>query len=443
MEYMEWGKGSRKTGWVPTKAIQKDEHSMENIDDFFNVTETSSIMNTPAQKVFNKYRENVLRQHTPSETNRQRTVTTSKYPVRNSSLNLEIPHIIQEDESELNNIIGNNFQESYETNYNLESENEISVNDADDKPNDSISIPDLRSTNISDVSREETSFNTSENALLEEEIEARNSEITSGNSFSAIASQDIEVVPDDEHISQHSIVERRLIRPTGQIRKSKRIKIPKLDYWRNEKIVYKRNHPQQVLDIDKIITFAEKQENKIPNTKRSTKKLDRNCTLKNVAVCDDKNAQWLKDGTFSIKFQNSSENSDALSTTVALAPDFREVSKTKTSRFNRYTLDTLFDDQRNFSSGNLTLPKDGIKSEDNTGGCFVTFHVTRGVLKTWIEGQSFLCPIGTTFQIPPFKDYKFKNIDDGETSLFFVQVTTKGKVELPEENTFDSSSDDI
>ncbi|SMN21816.1 similar to Saccharomyces cerevisiae YKL089W MIF2 Kinetochore protein with homology to human CENP-C [Maudiozyma saulgeensis] len=446
MDCMEWGKRSRKTGWVPTRSIQKDEHSMENIDEFFNVTETSGLMESPVKNTLTHSRENVLRQYTPAEMNKQKMTTYSKPSVKDPSQSFEIPQLNLTTELKLDKSTDNNDKQSYETNYNLESENEISLDDADGKSKGSINIPDLRSSRSSDIPQSDTSFNTSENALLEEEIQARNPEIASGNIFDAV-SEDIEIVHNDSVDEEYN--SRDFIRPTGRIRKSKRIRIPKLDYWRNERIVYKRNNSQQALDIEKIITFAE-QEQKKTNKKRSTEKSNNNhnskrgCfSPKNISLNHDTAAQWLNDGIFNVKFQNGSAKSEAASTVIAMAPEFQQVRKTKNSRFNSYSIDTLFDDQSNFSSGNLTFPKNGIKSEDNTGGCFVTFHVTKGSLKAWIDGQSFICPTGTTFQIPAFKSYKFENISDKETTLFFVQVISQNNVPPPEEDTLDYSSDNI
>ncbi|KAG0672493.1 hypothetical protein C6P45_001957 [Maudiozyma exigua] len=432
MDFLEGGEKARKTGWVP-KAVRKDQHNMENVDEFFNdTTEMSNVGRySPCVRKSMTPIRNVLRAHSQSEINQKKTVgglmIQGKYAQERhipSTSNLDL--MIERVGSDLNNPCKETVATSYETNYDLDSGNEISTDGALSDGNDSENVPYLDECKSSGVSEQETSFNTSDNAVLELECEQQElinqsadiaqtqhqvqyNEYPQGNNISDASDNDSYDSQNDSYVDDH-------IAQTGsKIRKSSRIKVPTLDYWRNERIVYKRKHPQQTLNIDKIITFVEGQ-----HAKKATKQNPKSSKQLQMSLppsIQDNDSEWLKDGLLTVRPSGQSVN-----VVVAMAPHHQQVSKTKSTKFNNFTMNTLFNDQNNFASGQLKIPVKGLKSQDNVGACSVTFHVTKGVIKVWINGQPFTCPTETTIQVPSFNTYKIVNIGRTEATIFFVQV---------------------
>lgn len=433
MNFLDCGEKARKT-------VRKDEHDMDNVDEFFNDTTEMSKVGSYSPSVMRSMTpaRNILRAHSQSEINQQKSVkglNRKNYYVEKANIPVadNFDPIIGNANGDLDKPYKENTANSYETNYGLDSENEISINDCLSDGNGSKSVPDLNESNSSSVS-EETPFNTSENAILEQECEPQDIVSQSVDLFQEqdkdqdqlddyVQSSDIsDALANDSYDSQdNAYVDDHITQTRNKIRKSTRIKVPTLDYWRNERIVYRRNHPHQSLNIDKIITFVEDRQAKKEITKKCNKKA-RQVQASSPIWIQDNDSKWLKDGLLTIRPSGTSEN-----VIVAMAPLYQQSGKTKSTKFNNFTVNTFFKDQENFASGQLKMPVKGLKSQDNIGECSATFHVTKGVVKFWINGQPFTCPTETTIQVPAFNTYKIVNIGKTEAIMFFVQVFKETK----------------
>lgn len=327
MDYMKLGLKSRKTGIDVKQDIPKDEYSMENIDDFFKDDETSLIsMRRKSRRksslflpsTLNGDTKNVLPPFLQSYKSQDDEVVQSPSGKgdgsRRSSLlshqsNFLSPAndfepIEEEPEQEENDIRGNDFatpitqklskptyKRKYSTRYSLDTSESPSVRLTPDRitnKNVYSDVPDLVADEDDD-DRVNSSLNTSDNALLEDELEddgfipeseedgdyiESDSSLDSGSDSASDSDgdntyQEVEEEAEvntndneDDYIRRQAsdVVRTDSIIDRNGLRKSTRVKVAPLQYWRNEKIVYKRKSNKPVLDIDKIVTYDESED---------------------------------------------------------------------------------------------------------------------------------------------------------------------------------------
>ena len=82
--------------------------------------------------------------------------------------------------------------------------------------------------------------------------------------------------------------------------------------------------------------------------------------------------------------------------------------------------------REHFASGKLKLPKGGNKKLGDSLHTFMTFYVIQGITEVTISKTKFVATTGSTFQIPSFNKYSFKNIGNNQAKMFFVQVSIEG-----------------
>ncbi|QLL30608.1 hypothetical protein HG536_0A04260 [Torulaspora globosa] len=540
MDYMSLGIRSRKTGLNVKDNVKKDEYSMENIDDFFNDDDSSvastrnkagrrstmlSIMsnneNFPSPAVESRRESLVLESKefkVPSAVadSRRSTRLPQQYE-RNLGSSLPLGTIEEHragdyDAAEVGGTTppaerepltygydDNSFRESPSIRLTPQAEKTVTYN----KP------PDLIEDD--EDTRDFTSLNTSENALLEDELDddyvgesEEDGDYVEGESIlqdggsstdtedssddSDSASQDdesdtdrkrrakskntrygkrrgfdpdspTEVYDSDEEYIQSQAADLigngNFQRPEG-VRRSSRVKVAPLEYWRNEKIVYKKKSDKPVLEIDKIITFDHDQDEEEERLLRGPKKQKKRTVrtrpynyiptgrprgrprkskaslikdlnpnsdlLEEIRSGDVSAAEWLKFGILEAKV-NISKNqmSDQI---IAFAPNVSQSEQTKETGEEFFSLEVLFDKHKDyFASGILKLPTKGKKKLSDSFNAFVTFFVIQGILEVQLAGKSFIITEGSSFQIPAFNEYSFENKGNNEVKMFFVQVT--------------------
>ncbi|AGO10467.1 AaceriABR015Cp [[Ashbya] aceris (nom. inval.)] len=544
MDYMNLGITSRKTGLRVKQSIRRDEYSMENVDDFFAEDEESAVSSRRQSRrtsLLSDLRPQLSaagaphlfldedgfripssapqpRKQPPAWNQRRQPETAlDEYP----AFDPELPPIEDEFEEEpvaLGKHTGNAtppYNAKYATRYDIPREADSDVEESTirltpTKPidDDYRDVPGLVDDN--ETTRDNTSFNTSEHALLEDELEddyevnsadEEDAEYVDGISRAGDSSasehedsdessaseaddaglsrqnqrskngymsdSDSEVLDSDEEYIQQQA--KQLLpsgldseRTTG-IRRSKRVRVPPLDYWRNEKVVYKRKSDKPVLEIEKIITYdqeEEEDEEMQPKKKKNPKTKARPYNYiptgrprgrprKNAAQPATNNAepnkdillklqndevpngQWLKHGILKGTVNVSADKKG--NEIVAFAPGLSQSEQSQESEDEKFTLAVMFDKHREmFASGMLILPVDGMKSVSDSYNAFITFYIVQGIVEITLSENKFICTEGSSFQVPAFNTYAFQNAGHNEAKLFFVQVT------VPE--TFDGSN---
>lgn len=541
MDYMNLGVRSRKTGLNAKENIRKDEYSMESIDDFFKDDESSvvssrarkrrstllSLMSNNEKITFESRRESLLGDtkgfkvpSTAANSSRRSTRLPQQYQDDFSSIPLEDDALesIQENNAHFNDFEPEQRtpsprpQHSYapdaEQNSLYESPS-VRLTPRSKRNAPYKQVPDLIEDD--EDTRDYTSLNTSENALLEDELDddyvmeseedrdyiegassledehsddsagSDGSDDSGASDESGIDSQEgikaknfshernnypvglnspTEVYDSDEEYIQSQAV--KLIGDeaphlSGGVRRSSRVKIAPLEYWRNEKVVYKKKSDKPVLEIDKIITYdhndddeEEEEElgrrkkhkkstirtrpyNYIPTGKprgrpRKSKVSSINDANPNRDLLDEiksgnvPNAEWLKFGILETKVNVTEDRaSDEI---IAFAPNLAQSEQTKESEDESFSLEIMFDKYKDqFASGILKLPNKGIKKLSDSYNAFITFYMIQGIVEVTIRGRSFIITEGSTFQVPAFNQYSFENKGNNDAKMFFVQVT--------------------
>ncbi|GMM53597.1 Mif2 protein [Maudiozyma humilis] len=572
MDYMNLGVTSRKTGLRVRDDVARDEYNMENVDDFFKDDDfslvtvrkkrkrssllppvvTNATEDTPSDGVpqlstphiFSPAVSSLRRSLAPSnQTPSQRTSILKSideeevpnFDVGGFDADPQLTDNNEEDEAPLHD--NNEPSKQFNTTYDLGSSRKPT------KPQTPASIIDTPSSTLpnpyvesdapdlvydADLTIDNSPFNTSENAVLEEEVsdyglshsddgsvspsellssgesssdsdgdadndndraidndsyvdqtyipsdadeEASDQENETNSANVKPLSYDIDTMSsdDDEYIPPNIDVESSPVRDT--LRRSNRIKVPPLEYWRNEKIVYKRKTSKPALDIEKIITFEPSEdsdsedeaarntqrrrnvnvrrdiptpnntEENIPRrhnnaNQRNYKSINRaiisgqrnletdgpnSQIYRNIEDGNVENATWIKDGYFegTINATRDTQTDEIL----AYAPDIAQAEKTKKTDTERYTLSVMFDKHKDtFASGILKLPVSGKRDSAESHNAFITFYVIRGVVEVTVASNKFIVTEGCSFQVPSFNKYSFTNKGKEETKLFFVQV---------------------
>ncbi|KTB23823.1 Protein MIF2 [Nakaseomyces glabratus] len=532
MDYMNLGLRSRKTGIDVKKNLAKDEYSMENIDDFFKDDDTSFLSRRKSRKssllpeadIQNRILPSPLtKQHNVRDTDgfkvpqsinvsHRSTIERAPTEFQNSVISEDIPEVIPYegqsatpdrniepiDEDELANMP----KPRYRSQYNLGARNDdtdlINLTPEKDGRGTYNDVPDLIDDE-GDTSKDNTTFNTSDHAMLEDEVEdgfileseedrdymesdegsladdtddASDSGDDIGTRFAAEINRPGNESPlssdDEDYISENSTghnrledeidnpsLPTRLSKPydiVDGVRRSKRVKIPPLEYWRNEKIQYKRRRNEPVLDIDKVITYnhsesEEESEEEQKKVKKQRKPVTRTRPYNYVPngrprgrprknISDDPNGnlikkiengeepkgEWLKHGMLEATVKNL--HGEAKTELVAMAPNVSQSEETKASGEDDYSIEILFDKYNEaFASGMLKVPVDGRKSPADSNTAFITFHVLDGIVEVTLDGKNFICTKGSSFQIPAYNEYAFANIGSNEVRMFFVQVS--------------------
>ncbi|CAL9735903.1 inner kinetochore subunit Mif2p [Monosporozyma servazzii] len=479
MDYMSLGSKSRKTGFKLSKNVSKDEYSMENMDDYFDDEENRDNNNSnfnfkrsgmpfkqvPELRGFDPNRSG-LSIKSPSQMNMLPqtegsvfTPISSTPTLKSSTAMLSFNEPLSNDQiptasdsvPQPQRAYKSDFSNFY-TNYDIP-ETIVEEDDVDELSSNERkirrSLPDLMEESEIELSATDESslLNTSQDALLESEMDAKY--LQTNNVDSTV---DTDYTP-SEHTQFYNDAAETSKAP---LRRSNRIKIPTLDYWRNEKIVYKKRSESPGLDIAKVITYAEdediKQKSKIdikrklstrgqeqrkkmrfdnPETTDTNVSYNANSDiLHRISKGKLKDANWINDGILEGTVQGKTPLTKKLKTTkevIAIAPNFINNEREYHSPGDNYKISILFNSQRDhFANGYLTLPVNGRKSKSNIDNLYITFHVLKGIVEVIVsDNNKFICTEGATFQVPSHNSYSLINKGKDEVKLYFVQVTIK------------------
>ncbi|SCU92223.1 LAFA_0F08900g1_1 [Lachancea sp. 'fantastica'] len=550
MDYMNLGVTSRKTGIKIRQDIRKDEYSMDNVDEFFKDNESSISFRRKSRKSSLLPFDNSAFPPPVFEGRSRRSTNFLPPSVPTIDENYAEPSIEEAIQPELDGSMPNDWgdeggaedkelpllpekqvdnqpkkSENKTINYEPDYRSDDFENDGDaegvpqtppsDYGNESYrDVPDLVADDDDDddePSHGNTSFNTSENALLEDELERDNgslseedrdyvepsglldavnssesegedSEIDYGgaekrSAFSNVTNNSynsrqkgaknaghsgqegsLEESSDEEFIqdqAQDLGREVNFARVNG-LRKSNRVKIAPLEYWRNEKVVYKRKSRKPVLEIDKVITFEEEDDEEEEDLRRRKKSKNRpyNYTStgrprgrprkgQNTGVTSEtalhnpnqhlitrvkqgtlQNSGWYEAGEYRGLVNASSDHKHKEEDILARSnfqsiPQYRRNTKDES-----YTLAVLFDkNKESFASGILTLPLGADKKLSDSYNVAINFYLIEGVIEITIGQNKLICTEGCAFQVPAFNEYSLSNKGKSIAKMYFVQVS--------------------
>ncbi|GAV52049.1 hypothetical protein ZYGR_0AG00400 [Zygosaccharomyces rouxii] len=543
MDYMHLGVRSRKTGINARQGLEKDEYSMERIDDFFSEDSTSHVggdrRKSRRSSMLSLFSSGPSGSFT-SDFDQQQSTNPSRRTSRLDRFSLPDNDTIQEEEPADND---NNFPIDYDL-----PPPSPSVSDKMEQPLDGPSIrltpekatdgdvPDLIQDD--EDTRDYTSFNTSENALLEDEmdddyeaiseedrdyVEGESSlEKTSGGDDSDTSSssgdssdegddtmakseeeeEDLAKIPtrqtyryddvppeiydsDEEYIQKQALElgQDPHVNDNQGLRRSNRVKIAPLEWWRNERVVYKRKSNKPVLEIDKIVTYDKNDEedeeeelsigrrkgrnkrktaattrtrpyNYIPTGRPRGRPRKHKTLSMNGVIVENPNAdlleeinqgkisqgEWLQHGILEANVNvTMDKQGDEI---IAFAPNLSQSEQIKETEDEHFSLEVMFDAHKDhFASGMLKIPRYGKKKLSDSYNVFITFFVVQGILEVTLAENTFIATEGSSFQVPAFNEYAFENRGNNEVKMFFTQVTISID-ELQKDHSSQQSSDE-
>lgn len=532
MNYMNLGIKSRKTGIRVKENIRKDEFSMENIDDFFGddssiqgkISRKSSLLPQFNQKIPEViFEENIeendpndikLTHHKGSDNQRSRDERSNSFTNSSIQGTKEDDYIPHNNDDFYEDLVSENYRKrpelpatksptrrKYFLEYNTTNDDHdpVQLTPPSAEGDSYKDVPDL--VDDDDLSRVNTTLNTSDNALLEDELdddyelqseedadyvegmstldgdnssESDNesyssdaSEVSSDkiahrqvenraqnksrNKYLADSSSDLE--SDEEFIQSQApdVVNEDSILKSNGIRKSTRVKIAPLEYWRNERIVYKRKSKKPVLEIDKVITYenddGETESLRSKKPKQRTRPYNyiptgrpRGRPRKNLSLSVDKrsdpnhklldeihagrvqNSQWLQHGVLQAEVNVAPHTKEE--EIIAFARDTSNTQHHRNNEEESFSIAVLFDKRKSkFASGILNLPKGGHNKVSDSYNVFFNFYLIEGIIEVTIGTSSFVCVEGCSFQIPVYNKYRIENKGESEAKMYFVQVT--------------------
>ncbi|XP_023373970.1 centromere protein C [Otolemur garnettii] len=218
-------------------------------------------------------------------------------------------------------------------------------------------------------------------------------------------------------------VHHKLVFPsnTPNVRRTKRIRLKPLEYWRGERIDY-QVRPSGALVIGGILS---------PHTVSSTRKTKRNMeNVKRIAnqkrICPDNDERRSR-----LMVNLDIPLGDPLQPTRVKDPQTREIILmdlvrprdtcqffVKHGELEVYkTLDTPF-----FSTGKLIIGPHQEKGKQHVGSDILIFYVNFGYLLCTLHETSYIITTGDSFYIPSGNYYNIKNLLNEESTLLFTQI---------------------
>ncbi|GMM57421.1 hypothetical protein DAKH74_040370 [Maudiozyma humilis] len=431
MDLMTIGKKARRSSWKPSDNISRDEHDMENVDDFFNDTQQSTSFNNEEKSRGVRTPE---RNSSVSPKNLQNeTEWFNHLNATGAKQQLDKPFSMNSTpnpdfkERSVQNPEPHKF-DVYETSYGVVSESGRSSKSSTSAYSTDQETTETGRYNVSQELSRQLSNDISDAPPSDLDVVSKSAQLESESSDDiGYSDSDQEYVPQPKNKRPSTQLDDHPAHNRSASRCSKRIRVPTLDHWRNEKIVYKRSSGSKALNIDKIVTFIEDKKGNNNVKEKSAHRHSGSPALKSAKCHVDISGSVDSEDEISddiLSLSNSHIRSPGIVRTAA--PGFRKDRKVVKNDSENYTLDTLFDEQPNFKCGLLQLEAGSEKVEANVLGCFVAFHVTQGKVRVTVDQTNFDSVKGASFQVPPYGNFAIRNDSPDVAKLFFVQVNSSG-----------------
>ncbi|ONH66694.1 Protein MIF2 [Cyberlindnera fabianii] len=252
-------------------------------------------------------------------------------------------------------------------------------------------------------------------------------------------------------------------------RRSSRVRVSPLEYWRGERMVYERKPNDSVPSAKEIVTVEQPPEKPISRSsstvgsrrasrssskvrggsQRTTPARSRNTTRRpridiipeddeeddnedndelEIAVRngDAAGSEWMRNGFLKVDAYEGHGSEDKSNRIVAWAAGTENFSTEVKTAEDDFKLAILFDKNREFiASGMMMLPIGGRKNLKSTDGTYFVFYCIKGIIQVTLSGTVFMINKGCSLEVPMGNFYEFTNKGNTEATLFFVQ--TKGQ----------------
>ncbi|CAG8642246.1 15979_t:CDS:10 [Acaulospora morrowiae] len=190
-----------------------------------------------------------------------------------------------------------------------------------------------------------------------------------------------------------------------RVRRSKRQRIKPVEFWRNERVVYRSDKTEVIR-----IPLVEEELNDDSDSEASNSKKRKRGNTKKTKRTDD---ATKFEGDVQVWGENEVVSKQLVYNLNMLRP--------KTVDNNKYKLQKTFHEENFFSSGYVVIPKGCEKPKKSSGDSALVFVVIKGPVIFTISEQSFTVRDSGQFFVPRGNDYSIKNSSRYEARLFFVQ----------------------
>ncbi|CAI8499615.1 unnamed protein product [Hanseniaspora opuntiae] len=253
--------------------------------------------------------------------------------------------------------------------------------------------------------------------------------------------------------------------PPRPLRRSKRTKVPTLDHWRNERIIYKRDSSGPFLGIDYVIKHDKRYEIQEEDLTKRKRKQTRTATIgknktrrgrkkklskssserttnlhiyEKIDSGEIPGSDWLKYGIFETEVKD--DKNDSQEVVVAYAPDTAsETIPTVSDKDDFtmcYTLKKQISREEIIRTGFFKFPVETGKKAKKQNICkWLQFVVLSGVAEVKLfqtksesdEGSTIICIKNSEFIIPTNCFYTIENIGEDELQLNFTMINRKNQ----------------
>ncbi|XP_055967380.1 centromere protein C [Sorex fumeus] len=238
----------------------------------------------------------------------------------------------------------------------------------------------------------------------------------------AFESSDDSKVKGFKEVSENKI-QHKLVLPTNtpNVRRTKRVRLKPLEYWRGERVDY-RVRPSGGFVVGGILS-----PDAVPSkrkTKENTGKVNKKDNRKRICLDDDERIQKLIENL-------AIQLGDPLQPTMIKDPETKEsilldlIRQRDSYQFlvqhgelKVYkTLDTPF-----FSTGKLVLGPNQEKGKQHVGSDILVFYVNFGDLLCTLHETPYIITTGDSFYVPSGNYYNIRNLLNEESVLLFTQI---------------------
>ncbi|KAJ7770942.1 Mif2/CENP-C like-domain-containing protein [Mycena maculata] len=217
--------------------------------------------------------------------------------------------------------------------------------------------------------------------------------------------------------------------PEG-VRRSKRVPIPPLDYWRGEKYVYAprvAGQKRQVPTIAEIVRIP-KEPTPVPPRRGASKRKRARSESKSVVVREREVVVEVDAGNPEAGWDDDTRpDADVLDYSSG-EPVTRRVAftarmfKPAPVAGGQWFFEKIFGDGDFMAAGQLVIPAQGRKPAKGTKDNTYIFYVVEGAVNVVVCETSLVLATGAMFMVPRGNSYFIENIAERDAKLFFTQA---------------------
>jgi mannose-6-phosphate isomerase-like protein (cupin superfamily) len=205
------------------------------------------------------------------------------------------------------------------------------------------------------------------------------------------------------------------------VRRSKRVKVPPLAYWRNERIVYnleeERPHIKEIVYAP-VPVKTERKKRRKPVQKASRPSQKRRIEESSDESGNEGDVAGKVDGLV-FDYPDMNQSSTRVIAWAANAGDFKDIKNAA------YSLATLYDYNSSYCAGGIIdIKVNGSKPLKPSKQNSYIFYVISGRVEVNVSDTIFTLRKGGSFEVPRGNYYSITNADpERDAKLFFVQAT--------------------